>query len=1067
MAWRLALDLGTNSIGWAAFDLESEKDRLRPIRLAGAGVRIFSDGREPAADGRVGDPKALNRRLARGMRRNRDRRQGRIRDIAGLLIDAGLLPEEPEERQALMDTCCPYEARAQAARGPVCAYTLGRALFHLGKRRGFKSNRITDGDEETGGKLAEAQESLEAELGGLTLGQWQNARRAASKRRKEDGEAPRETHAMPRVRFRDGSSFYPTRGMYEAEFDAIKTAQENHHTLKPEQWAAIKDRIFYQRPLRPVDRGRCRFFPEDKRLFRAMPSAQRFRIAQDVTHLEWVDGERNAHKLNPDQRKAILEQLERQRSLSFSSMRKLKKDGTLLFPDAVQFNREDSKNKGLSGNATACDMRDTALFGDTWDRLSLDEQDEIVGLLFEADNEKPIREAAARYGLDQAETEKLVAKRFTRATASIGVTLARAAIPLMEQGKTYSAAVAAIEGPDGRPLHHSIEDDCATHETLPYYGELLAGNTVGGDPTKPKDATEAHWGRIPNPTVHIALNQVRTVVNRLVERFGKPDQIVIEVGRQLKNSAAERARIMSEQARFEKENAELAKEARELGIAIPSRADLNKIRLWRELGEKALDRACPYCGATISASQIASGEAEIEHILPFARTLDDTRANKTVAHIGCNRDKGNRTPHEAFGSTALWQGISAVVERLPKSKRWRFQPDAMERFNRNGDFLARQANDNAYIARLARRYLRALTCDTWTTTGQLTAWLRTMLRLNAPELGLGEAPHPWKKNRHDHRHHAVDAITIGLIDRSLLQSVNTQRASDGRVRIRFEKAVADRAWIVPQARDVLARILVSIKPDHGIEGPFFQERAYGTLSKEQMDATHPDKPLISRLRFTELKETELPRIRDPRIREEVVAWMKEQEADNRKIEEKLAEFASEWERREGKPLHSVRILYTPRGAREIPSAPYKVYAADAYAFVDIWRVPKGRRGNWSKVAHTYEGSFMSYYDAARPGFAPKKDLKPHPAAKHEMRLFKGDTVTILEGSNVVTMRVAGFSTTNNKLDLHPLNSANPPGHNYISINKLIGGLGMRKLLIKPDGTARNPVVLQKPRELEA
>lgn len=71
MAWRLALDMGTNSLGWTAFDLA---DSGKVIRLKDAGVRIFSDGREPSANGRVGESLAVERRLARGARRNRDRR---------------------------------------------------------------------------------------------------------------------------------------------------------------------------------------------------------------------------------------------------------------------------------------------------------------------------------------------------------------------------------------------------------------------------------------------------------------------------------------------------------------------------------------------------------------------------------------------------------------------------------------------------------------------------------------------------------------------------------------------------------------------------------------------------------------------------------------------------------------------------------------------------------------------------------------------------------------------------------------------------------------------------------
>ncbi len=42
--YRLGLDLGTNSIGWAAIRLDEKGE---PCGLLDMGVRIFSDGRNP------------------------------------------------------------------------------------------------------------------------------------------------------------------------------------------------------------------------------------------------------------------------------------------------------------------------------------------------------------------------------------------------------------------------------------------------------------------------------------------------------------------------------------------------------------------------------------------------------------------------------------------------------------------------------------------------------------------------------------------------------------------------------------------------------------------------------------------------------------------------------------------------------------------------------------------------------------------------------------------------------------------------------------------------------------
>ncbi|MFM9577947.1 hypothetical protein, partial [Streptomyces turgidiscabies] len=73
-----------------------------------------------------------------------------------------------------------------------------------------------------------------------------------------------------------------------------------------------------------------------------------------------------------------------------------------------------------------------------------------------------------------------------------------------------------------------------------------------------------------------------------------------------------------------------------------------------------------------------------------------------------NRVKRKRSPYEAFGASPHWEEIAARAARLPKEKRWRFEPDAMQRFRENDGFLARQLVDTQYLSRLAREYLSTL-----------------------------------------------------------------------------------------------------------------------------------------------------------------------------------------------------------------------------------------------------------------------------------------------------------------------------------------------------------------------
>ena len=140
-ARRLGLDLGTNSIGWCLLDLDSHGD---PVSIFRTGVRIFSDGRDPKS---LGSLKAT-RREARSARRRRDRFIQRQRFLINELMRLGLMPEDDDQRHALAFKD-PYSIRKKALDEQVHPHEMGRAIFHINQRRGFKSNRKS-GDNEAG-----------------------------------------------------------------------------------------------------------------------------------------------------------------------------------------------------------------------------------------------------------------------------------------------------------------------------------------------------------------------------------------------------------------------------------------------------------------------------------------------------------------------------------------------------------------------------------------------------------------------------------------------------------------------------------------------------------------------------------------------------------------------------------------------------------------------------------------------------------------------------------------------------------------------------------------------------
>ncbi len=1052
MAWRLALDMGTNSLGWAAFDLA---DSGEVIGLKDAGVRIFPDGREPEANGRVGDSLAVERRLARGARRNRDRRLRRKNQLLERLTILGLMPEDLYERKAL-EALNPYKLRAAALERPVSPHELGRALFHINQRRGFLSNRKSDGDDEETGKIKPKISELRAALNGQSLGQWLNDRL---------------NNGKP-VRFRgEDGDLYADRAMYLQEFDAIRDRQDPHHNLSPDDWDDLRngnkekgfDGIFFQRKLKPVERGRCEFFIDEYRAHKDLPIAHEFRILQEVGNLQYYGDGHQKFELDQDQRDQVLQRLDTQKTLSFNAIRKLKKpDGGFLFPRDCLFNLETGPRDKLNGNVTAIDMRKPEMVGDHWDQMSPDEHNDLLELLHDAeDDEQLLNDLKVRFSLSENLAESIVKYKLSSATTKLSRKfMTRCSEVMRKTGKRYDEAAEDVWDDDGVFQHHSHRQVDQLLEELPYYGALLRGSVIGGKPADfdAEKFPEQHYGKINNPTVHVALNQLRKLVNVLAHRFGSPTEIHVELARDLKKTAKARDEISKQNREFAKANERRATLFREINDGgDPSGLDLKKMRLWEELGPDQLTRHCPFSGRVISAAMLFNGEAEIEHILPFSRTLDGGAGNLTVSIRQANRLKGNQTPHEAFAENQhadkgmVWSEIAERVKSLPRNKRPRFDADAMDRFNQDGGFIARQLTDNAYISRVTKRYLGHI-CDAnkiAAVPGGLTAMMRGKWQLNGL---LGDHN---RKERNDHRHHIIDAFVVGLTDRGVLNQVsrNSGRGVDDRVHIELP----DITPLRDQLSDRLDTIIVSYKPDHGVNGKMFNETAYGLVADEKQDPDLPGFGLVTRKKIDSLSLKEISAIRNRGWRTLVQDHVEmASAAAGKKLEKKelakiLAEFGKE------NNIKTMRILVSNQSAIPIPSAPWKAYAPDSFVCVDIWQIPKGKPGKWKADEYEWHGAFWSYAECK--GKTPDKNngmingAPIHPAAKFISRLFKNDLVELVEGGKSKIMKVGGFSTTNNLIDLRPQYETDGK-RKFISINVLRKTF-RKKLRVSEDGSSRD------------
>jgi CRISPR-associated endonuclease Csn1 len=850
MHYRLALDLGSTSLGWAMLRLNAETPPA-PVAVIKAGSRIFSNGRNP----KDGSSLAVTRREARAMRRRRDRLLKRKARMMRTLVEHGFFPKDEAARKAL-ETLNPYNLRAKGLDEALKPEEFARALFHINQRRGFKSNRKTDKKDNDSGALKSAIKQLHAALDSSgadgkprTVGEYLH-------RREQAKQTVRARYRQQRVEKGDGKTridksydLYIDRAMIEAEFDALWAKQS---ALNPDQFnekarAELKDCLLHQRPLKPVRPGRCTLLPEEERAPLALPSQQRFRIYQEVNHLHVLREGLKEESLTLEQRDILVNALERNGKRSFTQIKLL-----LGLGGVVQFNFEDPKRQELKGNTTSAILSRKEHFGDAWFGFTPEQQDNIVVHLVTEENEtRLVRWLEEETGVDEARAEAIASAALLPGYGSLSAkALARILPELQREVITYDKAVLAAGfehhsrlGTFGEIPNRTFDTgiqriDPKTGEIqnlhafmeLPYYGEFLQRH-VAFAKDKPRN-DEERFGKIANPTVHIGLNQVRVVVNALIKRYGHPAEVIVEVARDLKQSQEQRKEDNERQAQNQKRNERLRAEAAALLQIAPERvrhADIQKLILWTELNLKdAADRRCPYSGVQISAKMVLSDQVEIEHILPFSQTLDDSLNNKTVAMRQANRIKGNRTPWEARADFEA-QGWSTMdmldrAEQMPKNKRYRFGEDGYQRWLREDkDFLARALNDTRYLSRVAREYL-SLICPQATRVipGQMTAMLRAKFGLN-DILGLdGE------KNRNDHRHHAVDACVIAVTDQGMLQRF-AQASASARER-QLNRLVDDMPLPWPSYRDHVARavnhIWVSHKPDHGYEGSMHEDTTY-------------------------------------------------------------------------------------------------------------------------------------------------------------------------------------------------------------------------------------------------
>ncbi len=832
----LGLDIGTHSIGWA---LLATNDGKTPSGIIDAGVRVFPAGVDGNVETGREEPRNTARRAARSARRLNWREGRRHRRCVSILQAMGLLPSTPDLKPPTLDGMFRsldqklrpagvghresltwlYGLRARALDERLEPFELGRAIVHLLKRRGFQSNRKqqADADED----LGEVKQSIN---------DLQDAMVAAGHRTVGEHFASLDPE-QERIRAR-----WLGREAIRREFDAIIDSQRTHHpVLQQESTAELARAAFFQRPLKPVKSGRCSLEPDRHRARQAELVAQRFRLLQEVANLQVLhDGP--PRPLTPDERSALVGALEARGDLTWAAVRR-----EIGQPKTVKFNFELGGAKKLIGDRTSAALRD--IFGDRWDAMDRSEREQVVEDLLSFEKVEAIkRRGRRRWGLDLEASGRFAALSLEPGYARLSREAMKTLIPDMEQGVHYATA------------------------RKKWYPESFSAD----EPLDRLPPVRVFDRELRNPTVERTLSELRRVVNGLVARYGRPERVRIELGRDLKRSRDDRQRMTRELRSRESERDSTRDFIRENArIQHPTRQDVLKVRLAEECNWE-----CPFTGKRFGWVDLfgSSPSVDVEHIIPFSQSLDDSYLNKTLCLHEENRNvKRNRTPWVAYGSTDRWEDILGRVERFrgdaarAKLQRFMLDESAEEIFE---EFSSRQLNDTRYASRLAMDYLGTLfggrqdadgILRVQATTGGLTAHLRRGLQLEGILSGDGAM----FKNRSDHRHHAVDAVTIALVDPGMVQRMARRAEESWRGGDRRSLTPVAEPWpnFMRDVSAVIEAIVVSHRSNGRLAGALHEETNY---SRERDDGTGPRRTV--RKPLADLTIPEVDRIVDPPLR---------------------------------------------------------------------------------------------------------------------------------------------------------------------------------------------------------
>lgn len=810
----LGLDPGIASCGFCLLDMTNHK-------ILEMGSHLFD---APQEANKTKTSLAVTRRNARSARRNTLRTAMRMKHCLALLEGAGLIPEGADKTwlQSKKGDKPILKLRANGLDRQLTDREFAQVLYSLCGRRGYiphGEGRLGETDDGEGKKVLSAIKANEATMkrgNYRTVGEMLYTNDGKSRNRGGDYSlCVYNSQIKDEVR----KLFAAQRALGNSK--ASETFERNYvNCLEWEKKTVDHDARIYELV------GSCSYFPEEKRAADTDVSSELCRAYERLGHLVIVHEDGSEQSLTANQIDGYLNVLFSPSPLKGNKGCKvtygtIRKDLDLSGKDVFKgVSQDKEKDEPFSPKSWRC-LRE-ALCEDHEDLLArmLEDRelgDDICEALTFASTEASLNERLDQLDITEEErtalcssvpfTSKLFKGYGSRSRKALGILLGAFEEPEIRILTDAEKATGLLD--------LRLADRGIRAELLPPYNKY--------DPT------------CRNPVVLRAMGRMRHIVNAVIRIHGVPDKIHIELGRDLKMSKREKLTVSKNQRANEAANKKwAAKAAGILGCSpeeVPGRI-VRKLAMREDQGEKDA-----YTGATIDLEHLVRDDryCEIDHILPYSRTCDDSRANKVLVLSKSNQDKRGRTPYEWMTSgepsAPDWDEYRNRVMATIKYARKRANllntdlgPEVQ------AQFLARNLNDDRYMSVAVKNYLEDCLLfpedgrkkHVTAVAGGATGNLRWVWGLN---FGQGNT-----KDRDDDRHHAVDAAIIAACSEGTVKKV-AEASSKGREtfkQLRKSRLADTQPWPT-FAEEVIARraFVVPVRmANHGVTGRVFKDTLY-------------------------------------------------------------------------------------------------------------------------------------------------------------------------------------------------------------------------------------------------